>query len=136
MIRVHLRRKATRPDRRLALLFTFFTMLLALGAFQPGRVQADAGPFPTRTPTVTLTPERTTTLTPTFTQTPTITLIPTNTQVVLEQEEQPLPVTGPTPSPPSPGNSLFACWPIALIFILAVIIASTYLLTRRAQPAE
>jgi hypothetical protein len=101
--------------------------------------RADAGPFPTRTPTITLTASPSPSPTqPLVTLTATITLVPTPTELVLQQELPP-PVIAPTATPETEGRSLFACWPIALIVLVALIIASTYLLTRyssQAQPIE
>lgn len=109
--------------------------LLALGLAQARPALADAGPFPTRTPTHT--PTATTTPTPTLGPTPTSTLIPTNTPIGAILQQLPSPTLAPpTPAPTAAGGFLSACWPIALLVVLAVIIASTYLLTRRAVPGE
>ena len=129
--------RTARQKHRFALLVALFVVVLGLGAFPVIQALADAGPFPTRTPTITLTPQPS----PTqllITLTPTITLVPTPTELVLEQE-QPLEVIVLTPTPPPGGRSLFACWPLALILIVAIIIASTYFLTRyssQSQPIE
>jgi hypothetical protein len=124
---------------RLALLIALLSLVLALGSYPFIRAYADAGPFPTRTPTITLTPTSSPSPTqPLVTLTPTITLVPTPTDLELGQVVPPL-VVAPTPTPAPPGRSLFACWPIALIVLVAIIIASTYLLTRyssQAQPIE
>jgi hypothetical protein len=132
--------RIARQKPRFALLIGLLFLLLAIGSYPVIRARADAGPFPTRTPTITLTPQPSPTPTELLiTLTPTITLVPTPTELVLEQELPP-PVIVPTPTqPPDSGRSLFVCWPIALILIIAIIIASTYFLTRyssQAQPIE
>jgi hypothetical protein len=133
--------RITPQKTRFALVGALFCLLLVVGFYPSIRALADAGPFPTRTPTVTLT--RTASPSPSPTQllatlTPTITLVPTPTDLDLGQVPPPV-VIVPTPTPAPEGRSLFACWPIALIVIVAIIIASTYFLTRyssQAQPIE
>jgi hypothetical protein len=131
--------RSRRPGRSAALVFALCAVLVVLGAFRPEAARADAGPVPTRTPTATRTPEPEDTaepsLTPTQSPTATFTVIPSPTPI-LEVEEVVPPAVVATPTPVPGGGSLFACWPIALIVILAVIIGATYLLTRKAIPGE
>jgi hypothetical protein len=126
---------------KIVLFIALLSLVFAFASYPVIRAYADAGPFPTRTPTITLTPTVSPTPSPTqlsATLTPTITLVPTPTDLELGEVVPPL-VVVPTPTPAPQGRSLLACWPIALIVLVAIIIASTYFLTRyssQAQPIE
>lgn len=124
------------------------TAILALGAFlgmgalwaaHPQTALADAGPFPTKTPTVTPTstdtpiPPDTETPTPTNTSTPIPTELPTLTSLPGSVNQTPA-GGGIVVTPASPGTPLgLVCMPFALALILIIIILSTFLLTRRAE---
>jgi hypothetical protein len=126
--------------KRLYLLgFATAVALAALISIAPHTVWADAGPPPTPTWTNTPVPP---TLTPTVTfppPTPTVTLtliptaalpVPTDAGAGQVVATQPVPTL---PAEPSGGGGALACMPLAIIFILGVVIAATWLLTRRSQ---
>jgi hypothetical protein len=112
--------------------------LLLVVLVQPLPAHADAGGFPTATPTVTPTSTWTATLPPTtlatLAPTSTFTPLPTVTSVGLlgvQATRAPLVVTPEII--PDTGGSLFSCWPLVIVFLLVGIILAAYLLTRRAR---
>lgn len=111
--------------------------ILALGMFNPPVASADAGPFPTRTPTVTRTPEST--LTPTNTPTLTFTSLP---PYPLESSGEVQPEVQQVASSPTvqPGaqtieneSSLGGCFPIGILLLLAGILLVTFFFARRTR---
>ena len=115
------------------ILVSLVGLILALAA----PALADAGPFPTRTPTQTATLIATVAI-----PTPIVlTIIPSlNPQQNLPEATQPLPVGGDVPvvdpqtgaqegeDAPAPSAAL-ACWPIAIILILAILVGGSYVLS-------
>ena len=128
------RSKQLQPGRILAVLL-FALILSAAGLFAAStqRAAADAGPWPTSTPTRTPLP----TFPPLPTLTPTLpllpTFVPTNTPIplgpVLEFPTATLPA--PTPVPASSSFSALLCWPFAIAFIVIAILVSNVFLSRR-----
>lgn len=128
------RNKALILPAVLLLLLAALAMAPPLGAF------ADAGGWPTATPTNTLAPS----LTPTvpvseFAPTPEATSsllffppTPTFTPVVpVFAEGQAIPqVQAATPPPTEPGFSFLSCWPFALIVLLTAIVGIYFLRNR------
>jgi hypothetical protein len=125
----------------LVLVCAFMIALAALVLIAPFSVWADAGPAPTPTWTNTpVPPSPTVTVTfplptPTITITATLTLVPTTGLPVPtdagagQVAETPVPTAGEQAG----GGGALACMPLAIIFILGVVIAATWLLTRRSQ---
>jgi hypothetical protein len=126
------------PASRAWLILALAAVLVALGALFPLSALADGSKFPTKTPTVT--PSPTVTLTPTQSPSPTWTQIPSLTPIpgLGQAEQEPPPLAAAPLTTPSQGraSSLLACWPVALFLFLAIVVAATYLLTRRARLEE
>jgi carbohydrate-binding DOMON domain-containing protein len=111
--------------------------ILAIGMFNPTIASADAGPFPTRTPTVTRTAEPT--FTPTNTATLTFTSLP---PYPLESSGEVQPEVQQVASSPTvqPGaqtiekeSSLGGCFPIGILLLLAGILLVTFFFARRTR---
>lgn len=126
-------KKAQRALLSGLLLLCLAGLVLALAA----PALADAGPFPTRTPTQTATLIATVAI-----PTPIVlTIIPSlDVQQNLPEATQPLPAGGEAPvvdpqieaqqeDAPAPSAAL-ACWPIAIILILAILVGGSYVLTQ------
>ena len=120
----------------LALTVLLLAGLAALWLMLPSTVLADSGGFPTPTrtpvpPTSTLTPLPTSTITQTSVPPAqianTATLAPAGPAISVTE--------APTPAPSAAGGAL-ACMPLAIIFILAVVIGATWLLSRRSATEE
>jgi hypothetical protein len=117
------------------------TVFSVLGSHRPAF--ADAGGFPTNTPTITPTPTPIATntnvpSTPPVTSlpSPTLTPIPSITLVnLMDVQDTPGPAVNLAAgtSQQQPGISLFSCWPLIVIFLLVGIVIAAYLLTRRAK---
>lgn len=117
-----------RAVKLLVLSLTLLAAILVLAGTAALQARADGGAFPTLTPsstaTFTLIPTLFPTLTSTFPPLPTIT------------QPYPYPYSVATVLPggeaQSGGSSLFgiACWPIAIILLLSVVIGATALLRR------
>ena len=121
----------------IALGFLIGAVLMA--SLVPGTALADAGGFPTRTPTIPATRTVTANLPPTVMPTATSTSLPTLTPLAFtsgqDSNQQVIPPTQ-LPIPPEPGGGGVGCWPFALLIILAVILGITYYFTRRAHTEE
>jgi hypothetical protein len=131
-------RKASRRTIRLALALSLILGFAALFLAFARTALADAGPFPTNTPT------QTSTLIPTLViPTPIVlTIIPSQQGPVnVPEATQPVPVVeGQVQAPPAEvqqveedapaPSAALACWPIAIIMVLAIILGGSYLVTR------
>ena len=108
-------------------------ILFAILIFQPDSAFADAGGFPTSTPTIT--PTGTPTIPPTQAPTATFTALPTITLVNLLDVQVTSEVSSnvATGIEPQSGTSIFTCWPLAIVFLLVGVVIAAYLLTRRAK---
>jgi hypothetical protein len=110
-------------------------LVASLSLLVYGKALADAGGFPTPTPTITPTFTETTQPSPSVTPTSDSTSTPTTTSVplsgaVASSEPTSLPaVANAAPQAAGPG---LICWPFALLIVLVVVIVGTWLLSRRS----
>lgn len=122
----------SRPKPRLLLAGLLLASLAAIWLGFPSIVKADSGGFPTPTrtpvpPTSTSTPTLTPTATPTQGITPAAQVI--NTATLVPAAPAIIETAVPTPAPSGGGGAL-ACMPLAIIFIMAIVIGATWLLSR------
>ena len=121
---------------RYRILTLLLVLAASLGSVYQKNARADAGGWPTRTPTIT--PVVTSTNTPLPTVIIVLTPLPTLTPGIFVPTPTPLPTSIPpaaiiTPTPPA-GGPPAACWPIGLIILLASIIGSIVIFGRRFLP--
>jgi hypothetical protein len=130
--------KVTRSPIRFRQFFLAACMIAGLGLAaislaSPNPAFADAGGFPTATPTITptWTPTIPLTATPTVTVTPLASITLVGLLPVQATIQPSIVVTAEVI--PETGGSLFACWPLAIVFLLVGVILAAYLLTRRTR---
>ena len=125
----------SKSKSRLFLAGLLLASLAALWFGLPSTVLADSGGFPTPTrtpvpPTSTNTPTLVPSSTPTQGITPAAQVV--NTATLVPAAPAIIGTAAPTTAP-SGGAGALACLPLAIIFILAIVIGATWLLTRRSS---
>lgn len=134
---IHLRSPWLKTAARCTLVAGVLILYFALASISAPKGLADAGGFPTKTPTKTPIPPS-----PTWTQqalivAATSTNLPSVATQPLPTSEAPLVIVStPTPAPARGGGATMACLPLAIILLMGLVIGGAYFYSRRDTTEE